>query len=187
MQAEEVRLVLVVEDWEGTRTMHEVVPSSEITGIVDGEQIFNIMNARCGFRLWTTAVLETRGGQRDEVYQGWERQVGVKNNIQRCIDRDRSTPSTDLCIFTLEVRKRRERPGNGPRGAEPASHPGTDPWHGPRGGWPTPDPPQTGPEEGSISQRLAKSAAIGRGGTGGMQVGMHMSELLLQLAGRIHI
>ena len=42
---------LLVQDSNGTETMTEVVPDEEIKGIVDGAQIFKIMNSRCGFAL----------------------------------------------------------------------------------------------------------------------------------------
>ncbi len=139
--AEKVKLV--VEDCQGSRTMNEVVPDEEINGIVDGAQIFNIMNSHCGFALWEWPVLETRGRQRYTVYSGFSRELGVQKSIQRIVDRDRSTPSTGPCVFTLEVRKKHERPGNGPRDPESAPHPGIRPVHGPDyGGFETPVGPE---------------------------------------------
>ena len=134
---------LLVKDSNGIETMNEVVPDEEIKGIVDGTQIFNIMNSRCGFDLWQWAVLETRGG-RNTVYAGVTREPGVKRSIQRILDRDRLTPSTEPCVFTLEVRKERERPGPGPRDPESAPHPGIRPLYGPDyGGFETPAGPKS--------------------------------------------
>ena len=47
--AQKVRLL--VKDSNGIGTMNEVVPDEEIKGMLDGAQIFKIMNSRCGFAL----------------------------------------------------------------------------------------------------------------------------------------
>ena len=134
-------LRLRVQDGNGTETMNEEVPDEEIKGMLDGAQIFKIMNSRCGFALWQWAVLETRGG-RDTVYAGVTREPGVQRSIQRILDRDRLTPSTEPGVFTLEVRKIRERRGDGPPDPESAPHPGLRPGHGPDyGGYETPAGP----------------------------------------------
>jgi hypothetical protein len=141
--AETVRLV--VKDWHGIETMTEVVPDEEIQGIVDGAKIFKIMNSRCGLALWQTAIMATRGGRRDTVYAGVTREAGIVRSIQRNLDRVRSTPSTEPCVFTLEVRKKREvLRGDGAGGPESARHPGIGPLHGPDyGGFDTPAGPKS--------------------------------------------
>jgi len=138
-------LRLVVKDGHAIETMNEVVPDQEIKGILDGAQIFKLMNSRCGFALWEWAVLETRGGRRDTVYAGFTREAGIARSIQRIIDRARSTPSAQPCVFTLEVRKKREViRGDGPRGPIPAPHPRIGPLHGPDyGGFDTPAGPKS--------------------------------------------
>ena len=137
-------LRLVVKDGHGIETMNEVVPNKEIEGIVDGAQIFKIMNSRCGFALWQWAVFETRAGRRDQVYSGFSREAGITRAIQRNLDGERSIPSTEPRVFTLEVRKKREvRRLDVTRGPESAPHPGIGPLHGPDyGGFDTPAGPK---------------------------------------------
>ena len=141
VSAQKVRLL--VKDSNGIETMNEVVPDEEMKGIVDGAKIFNVMNFHCGFALWQWAVLETRGG-RDTVYAGVTCEPGVQRSIQRILDRDRLTPSTEPGVFTLEVRKIRERRGDGSPGPESVPHPGIRPRHGPDyGGFETPGGPKS--------------------------------------------